>query len=224
MNYKKILVISVHPDDETIGCGGTLLKHKENGDELNWLIITMPKQEYGYSNSQVEAEEQQVKKVQEKYDFKNVFNLGFKPAGINYDIFSDLISAISDVMNKLMPEVVYMINRSDIHTDHQIAARAILSCTKSFRYPFIKKVLMYECLSETEIAPQFQENIFIPNVFCDITKYMDDKIDTLNIFQTELQESPLPRNEESVRALARYRGCSACVQYAEAFMLVRDII
>ena len=224
MNYKKILVISVHPDDETIGCGGTLLKHKENGDELNWLIITMPKQEYGYSNSQVEAEEQQVKKVQEKYDFKNVFSLGFKPAGINYDIFSDLISAISDVMNKLMPEVVYMINRSDIHTDHQIAARAILSCTKSFRYPFIKKVLMYECLSETEIAPQFQENIFIPNVFCDITKYMDDKIDTLNIFQTELQESPLPRNEESVRALARYRGCSACVQYAEAFMLVRDIM
>ena len=224
MNCKKILVISVHPDDETIGCGGTLFKHKENGDELNWLIITMPKQEYGYSSSQVQAEEQQVKKVEEKYDFKNVFNLGFKPAGINYDIFSDLISAISDVMNKLMPEVVYMINRSDIHTDHQIAARAILSCTKSFRYPFIKKVLMYECLSETEIAPQFQENIFIPNVFCDITNYMDDKIDTLNIFQTELQESPLPRNEESVRALARYRGCSACVQYAEAFMLVRDIM
>lgn len=224
MSYKKILVISVHPDDETIGCGGTLFKHKEYGDELNWLIITMPKEEYGYSKNQVEAEEQQMKKVAEKYDFKKVFSLGFKPAGINYDIFSDLISAISDVMNELMPEVVYMINRSDIHTDHQIAARAILSCTKSFRYPFIKKVLMYECLSETEIAPQFQENMFIPNVFCDITKYIDDKIDTLNIFQTELQKVPLPRNEESVRALARYRGCSACVKYAEAFMLVRDIM
>lgn len=224
MNYKKILVISVHPDDETIGCGGTLFKHKENGDELNWLIITMPKEEYGYSRNQVLAEEDQVKKVSEKYSFKNVFSLGFKPAAINYDLFSDLISAISDVMNKLRPEVVYMINRSDIHTDHQIAAKAILSCTKSFRYPFIKKVLMYECLSETEIAPQFQENLFIPNVFSDITKYIDEKIDTLNIFETELQEVPLPRNVESIRALARYRGCSACVKYAEAFMLVRDIM
>ncbi|NFI61408.1 PIG-L family deacetylase, partial [Clostridium botulinum] len=95
--------------------------------------------------------------------------------------------------------------------------------TKSFRYPFIKKVLMYECLSETEIAPQFQENIFVPNVFSDITKYIEKKLDILKLYKTELQDIPQPRNEESVVALARYRGCTACTKYAEAFMLVRDI-
>lgn len=223
MNCKNILIISVHPDDETIGCGGTILKHKDNKDKLNWLILTSSETKYGYSNEQVIAEKKQVENVAKAYGFHNIFNLNFEPAKINYDIFSELIPKISEIIYKIKPEIIYMINRSDIHTDHQISAKAILSATKSFRYPFIKKILMYECLSETEIAPQFQENIFIPNVFCDVTKYINQKLEILELYKTELQDIPLPRNSESVKALARYRGCSACTQYAEAFMLVRDI-
>lgn len=223
MKCKNILVISVHPDDETIGCGGTILKHKDNGDKVLWLILTSAETRYGYSYSQVMDEKKQVKSIEKAYGFDKVYNLKFGPAKINYDIFSNLINKISEIIYKIKPEVVYMINRSDAHTDHQIAAKAILSCTKSFRYPFIKKILMYECLSETEIAPQFQENIFVPNVFSDITNYMDKKLEILRMYKTELQQIPQPRNEDSVKALARYRGCSSCTKYAEAFMLVRDI-
>ncbi|ACD53029.1 PIG-L family deacetylase [Clostridium botulinum] len=223
MKCKNVLIISVHPDDETIGCGGTILKHKDNGDKITWLILTSAETRYGYSYEQVMAEKKQVEDIGKAYGFDKIYNLKFGPAKINYDIFSNLINKISEVMYKVKPEIVYMINRSDVHTDHQIGAKAILSCTKSFRYPFIKRVLMYECLSETEIAPQFQENIFIPNVFSDITKYIEKKLDILKLYKTELQDIPQPRNEESVKALARYRGCTACTKYAEAFMLVRDV-
>ncbi|MDU4586274.1 MULTISPECIES: PIG-L deacetylase family protein [Clostridium] len=224
MKCKKVLVISVHPDDETIGCGGTLLKHKKCGDELYWLLITNTKSEYGYTKKEIEDDEKQINAISKLYEFRETFKLGFKPANLDNEIFGEIVTSITDVVNKLKPEIVYMVNRSDIHTDHQIASKAIISSTKSFRHPYIKRILMYECLSETEISPQFQENIFIPNVFSDISEYMDDKLKLLSIYETELQEIPLPRNKESILALGRYRGCSACVKYAEAFMLVRDIM
>ena len=70
----KILVISVHPDDETLGCGGTILKHNKLGDEVNWLILTKPYEEHGYRKSLIQKEEQMVDNVSQAYHFKTVYN------------------------------------------------------------------------------------------------------------------------------------------------------
>ncbi len=123
MKCKNVLVISVHPDDETIGCGGTILKHKDNGDKINWLILTSAETRYGYSYQQVMDEKKQVEDIAKAYGFNKVYNLKFGPAKINYDVFSKLINKISEVMYKIKPEIVYMINRSDVHTDHQIGLK-----------------------------------------------------------------------------------------------------
>ncbi|QAA31667.1 PIG-L deacetylase family protein [Clostridium manihotivorum] len=218
----KVLAISVHPDDETLGCGGTLLKHGINGDELFWLIITKANEQLGFSNAFIESRNKEIKLVADSYGFKKVYELGFDTTRLHLIDFGELINAISNVINEVKPEVVYMINRSDIHTDHQIAAKAIMSCTKSFRYPFIKKVMMYECISETEISPSLPENIFIHNVFSDITDFIDKKLEIMSIFKSEVQKPPLPRSLDNIKALARYRGASCGVEYAEAFMLVRE--
>lgn len=218
----KVLVISVHPDDETLGCGGTLLKHKSNKDELFWMIITRPEESLGYSEEFIENRKQQIADVSKCYRFQKVYQLGFSTTKLHLLDFSTLISSISEIVNEIRPEVIYMINRSDIHTDHQVSAKAILSCTKSFRYPFIKKILMYECLSETEISPGLPENIFIPNVYSDITDFLDEKIEVMKIYESEIQQTPLPRSLENIKALARYRGASCGVDYAEAFMLIRE--
>ena len=82
---------------------------------------------------------------------------------------------------------------------------------------------MYECLSETEVMPPLPEYIFIPNVYSDISNFMDKKIEIMKIYESELQESPLPRSVEVIKALAQFRGASVGVKYAEAFMLLRDI-
>ncbi|EYE88786.1 GlcNAc-PI de-N-acetylase [Fervidicella metallireducens AeB] len=218
----KVLIISVHPDDETLGCGGTILKHTANGDDTYWLIITKPEESIGYSKKFINDREQQVKAVSQLYKFNSVYQLQYSTTRLHQVDISLLIKNLSKIIMEVKPEVVYMVNRSDIHTDHQVAARAIMSCTKSFRYPFIKKILMYECISETEIAPSLPENIFIPNVYSDITDYIDKKLEIMKLYESEVQEIPLPRSLDNIKALARFRGASCGVAYAEAFMLVRE--
>lgn len=218
----KILVISVHPDDETLGCGGTLLKHKNNGDEISWLIVTKATSELGFNEQFLHQREEQIKIITKRYGFKKIYQLGYLTTKIHEVDFNKLISDISKIINEIKPEIVYMNNRADIHTDHQIVAKAMMCCTKSFRYPFIKKVLMYECVSETEIAPPLQENLFIPNVYSDISNYIDEKLEIMSIYESEVQQPPLPRSLDNIKALARYRGASCGENYAEAFMLVRE--
>jgi len=218
----KVLVISVHPDDETLGCGGTILKHKDNGDEIFWLILTKVDKSVGFTDDFIMKRKKEIKTVSQLYGFKKTFELDFITTKLHLADFNNIIDNISQVINYIKPQVVYMNNRSDIHTDHQIAAKAILSCTKSFRYPFIEKILMYECISETEMAPPFPENMFIPNVYSDISSYIDKKIEIMKLYESEIHQPPLPRSGENIKALARFRGASCGVEYAEAFMLVRE--
>jgi len=218
----KLLVVSVHPDDETLGCGGTLLKHAQQGDEIFWLILTKLDQVVGFSQDSIERREREIKMVARQYGFKEVVQFDFITTQLHLVDFALLVGEISRIIKDLQPELVYMNNRSDIHTDHQIAAKAILSSTKSFRAPFVRKILMYECLSETEFALPFPENLFIPNVFSDITDFIDQKLEIMRIYQSEVQNPPQPRSMENIRALARFRGASCGVDYAEAFMLVRE--
>lgn len=219
----KILIISVHPDDETLGCGGTILKHKSNGDILYWLIITQADETLGYSREFIEQRGEQIRQVSKAYGFERTFQLDIPSTKVHAVDFNILMDKISAVIREVEPEVVYSVNRSDIHTDHQVVAKALMSCTKSFRNPGIKRLLMYECLSETEIAPPLMENLFVPNVYSDISEFLEKKIEIMKIYDTELQEPPLPRSLENIRALAQYRGGTVAVQYAEAFMLVRDV-
>lgn len=219
----KVMVISVHPDDETLGCGGTILKHSANGDEVYWLILTKAHESLGFDKEFLNNRENQIKEVSKRYGFKKVIQTEFLTTKLHTIDFSVFIERISEVINKIKPEAVYMNNRSDIHSDHQVAAKAIMSCTKSFRYPFIKRILMYECISETEISPALPENIFIPNVYSDITDYIDNKIEIMKIYESEIQEPPMPRSLDNIRSLARFRGASSGCNYAEAFMLIREV-
>lgn len=219
-----VLVISVHPDDETLGCGGTILKHKDRGDDIYWLLLTEATQELGYSRDFCLQRQLLIHVISWEYQFTKTYRTGFPTTKLHTVDFSNIISRISPVIQEVKPEVIYTVNRSDIHTDHQVAAKAVMSCTKSFRYPFIRRILMYECISETEISPPLPENIFVPHVYSDISGYMERKIEIMKHYESELQEPPMPRSIDNIKALARFRGATVSVQYAEAFMLLREII
>ena len=83
---------------------------------------------------------------------------------------------------------------------------------------------MYECLSETEFSAPFSEYIFIPNYFVDITKFLDEKIEIMKIFESEIGTHPFPRSEKNIRALASFRGATAGVESAEAFHALKIIL
>lgn len=221
---KKVIVISAHPDDETIGCGGTLLRHKANGEQVYWLIVTNIDTENGWNKAFVERRQKEIDKVSEKFSFEKTFKLNFPAAKLETLPMGELVSSISKVMHEVQPEVVYLLNGNDVHTDHQITFQAAYSCTKNFRYPFIKRILTYECLSETEFAPAFPDKAFVPNVFVDVSDFMDKKLEILNIYNSEIMEGNLPRSISAIKALAQYRGSRIGKPYAEAFSLIFENI
>ena len=220
---KKILIVAAHPDDETLGVGGTILKHKENGDHVSWLIVTNIIKEYGYNKSQIKSRKKEIDHVAKKYNFDNVFKLEIPTSTLSTSSLFKLIPSISKIFNDLKPEVIYTMNRSDAHSDHRVIFDAIMSCTKSFRYPHVKSVLMYECLSETEFAPSLNEKVFQPNYFVDISKYLEKKLEIMSIYKSELGEHPFPRSLKNIKALATVRGASVGVKYSEAFQLIKYI-
>ena len=215
----KILVLAVHPDDETLGCGGTLLKHKDNADEINWLICTT----IDKAHNNYYKREDEISKVTKLYNFDSVHNLRLKTMQVDEYSMSELIGKISKVINEVEPSIIYLPFKGDVHSDHRKIFEASYSCTKSFRYPFIKKIYMIETLSETEFAPSTKEDSFIPNVFVDISEQMDRKIEIMKVFKSEISEHPFPRSERNLIALATLRGSTAGCEYAESFVLLKEI-
>ena len=216
---KKILIVSVHPDDETLGCGGTLLKHKANGDEIHWLICTALDKNHSY----YDIRQNEIKKVSSLYNFKTTTNLKLQTMQVDEYSMSSLISKISKVVNDIQPSTIYLPFKGDIHSDHRRIFEASFACTKSFRYPFIKSIYMMETLSETEFAPSISENSFVPNVFVDISEFLEKKIEIMKVFESEIGKQPFPRNEKNIRALATFRGATCNCDYAESFMLLKEI-
>lgn len=217
---KKILVVAVHPDDETLMCGGTLLKHKENGDNIFWLIVTNISEDHDWIPEFVKNRQNEIEIVSKHYNFEKVIKLDFPTTKLDTIPIGNIITKISNVFNQIKPEIVYLPNSSDVHTDHQITFKAAYSCTKNFRFPFIEKVLMGETLSETEFAPRIKNNCFSPNYFVDISKHIDEKLKIMRVFSSEIMNSPFPRSFENIKALAKYRGSRAGFHYAEAFELL----
>lgn len=217
-----ILVVAVHPDDETLGCGGTLLKHKSKGDTISWLIVTNISTELGYSKEKTAQRQAEIDLVASMYGFDNIVKLNLPTTRLDEIPFIKLVDLFSKEIQKLKPDIIILPNRSDVHTDHKYSFDAAYSCTKNFRYPYITKILMMETLSETEYTPSLAENCFVPNSFVDITDYFDKKIEIMSVFNSELMIDNLPRSKNAIKALAAYRGSRICVNYAEAFMLLYE--
>lgn len=217
---KKVLIVAVHPDDETLGGGGTILKHKENGDQVFWLIITKANQKITNVPNFEFIQQDYVNRVVKEYDFNGWKQLDFLTTSLDQYPLGDIINKISDYINTIEPEIIYLHHFADVHSDHRVTFDAVYSCTKNFRYPFIERIMLFETLSETEFAPAIRNNAFVPNVFNDITPFMEKKLRIMELFTTEQMPEPFPRALSSIRSLGRYRGSRIGVEYAEAFMLL----
>lgn len=220
----RILVIAPHPDDETLGCGGALLKHKANGDDLSWLIATRG-HEPQWSTELLAQKEKEIARVAETYGFENTFRLNFPTIKLDTIPLDEIIVAIRDAVTDAKPELVYLNHYGDVHSDHRVVFEATMSVLKPFysgRHG-VKKVLSYEVLSSTDAMPANPARAFVPAVFTDVSEFLEKKLEIMAMFESELQQSPLPRALDGLRALARFRGATIGVEYAEAFMLVREV-
>lgn len=242
---KNILVVAVHPDDETLGCGGTLLRYVAEGSSIHWLVmttiyshandefytLTSTGQKKTWANNYIEplpfSEDKVAKRsselsdIRQAYDFDTVHELCLPAMCLDQIPLGMMISSISKVMNNVQPDAVILPFQYDVHSDHRLAFDAAYSCTKSFRYPFIKKILMMETISETEFAPG---RAFCPNMFVDISSHIDQKIKIMSIYEGETGKHPFPRSREHIKALALRRGATANCDFAESFVVLKEIM
>lgn len=220
---RKILCIAPHPDDETLGCGGALLAHRANGDEIYWLIVTTISVEAGFTAERVAQRESEIAAVSAAYGFAGLYRCDFPTMRLDTVPMADLVNSIGAAVQQVAPDVLFLPYRGDAHSDHAVVFDAAAACTKSFRYPSVKSVYAYETLSETEFGLRPDDSGFRPNLFINITDYLDAKIAIMRLFVSELGEFPFPRSETSIRALAQLRGVQSGSAAAEAFMILREI-
>ena len=220
----RTLVIAPHPDDELLGCGGTLLKKYQQGQIIGWILITEISEDKGWSKEKVKSRHLEIESVRNGLGIKkeNFFSLGFPPTELDMIPLKDIVLKISKAINQFKPEELLLPHPGDVHSDHSISFQASHACTKSFRYSFLKRVLTYETLSETEFGIDPRYNLFNPNLFIEISNELERKIELLKIYKSEIGEFPFPRSIEGVVSKAKIRGLEMGVKAAEAFTILKQ--
>ena len=217
---KKILVLAPHPDDETLGCGGTLLKHQNSKDKIFCIFLTNLKKNHKMYKKKIE----EIKRVSKAYRFDDYFIGKFNPSTLEDIPKQDIISYLQKIINKIKPDKLLIPFPYDAHHDHRISFECMTVFFKSFRYSFIKEVWMYETLSETNFTENYTKQFFQPNTWVDITDFYQKKIKIFSNYASEYDLSPHPRSFEAIKSLAVLRGSYSNVKYAEAFQIIKNIL
>lgn len=221
----RTLVIAPHPDDELLGCGGTLLRRCAEGGTVGWLLMTSITEKGGWSPQRIDQRSIEIERVREGLTIaqEHLYQLGFTTTDLDQIPMNSIVSRLSHVFKDFQPEEVFLPHSGDVHSDHRITFEAACACTKWFRYPSVKRVLTYETLSETD-AGLDQSRHFHPTLFVDISEHLDQKIELMRIYESEIGVYPFPRSEIAIEALARFRGAQAGFMAAEAFVVLKERI
>jgi len=221
-----ILVLAPHCDDEVLGCGGVIARHASAGDSVHIAIMTnghlgAPELFSASGTEKVRSEALEAHRI---LDVRETHFLDFPAPRLDTVPGYKLALELSKLIGKISPKTIYIPHRGDIHKDHAHTFDAALVAARPINNNPVKKIYAYETLSETEWAPPFGDDAFIPNRFVDIRNTLDKKIEAFKCFTTQIKNPPHPRSIKNIRHLAGYRGATVGLEAAEAFMVIREII
>lgn len=219
----KVLVIAPHPDDEVLGCGGTIAKYVSQGDNVYVCIITKGCEPLFTAEGVAKVRSECIK-ADKFLGVKKTFFLNFPAAMLENVPRYKLNDALVKVVQEVKPEVVYLPHRGDMQLDHKITVDAAMVALRPKYAHVVKKIYAYETLSETGWDVPNVTNEFIPNAYRDISGYLENKLTAMSMFTTQLAQFPKARSIEAIKALAMYRGTTVNCMAAEAFSLIREII
>lgn len=217
----RVLVIAPHPDDEVLGCGGTMAKHAIRGDEVYLCVVTKAYTP-DWSEEFLKERPKEIVKANEILGIKKTYFLYFPTVKLDTVPRKELNDSIFKIVEKVKPEIVYIPHRGDLNNDHRLVFEAALVAVRPVSDHRVRKVLSYETLSETEWG--LPSESFIPNVYVDISNTIETKIEAMRAYKSEIRPCPSSRSIEMIEILARKRGSEAGIKFAEAFMLIREIV
>ncbi len=217
----KVLIVAAHSDDEVLGCGGTIAKLTQQGNQVAVIFMTN-----GVSSRN---EKDELNKIQERklnseraaeiLGIAQITQCDYPDNCLDTVPLLHVTQSIEEELRKFQPEIVITHFANDLNIDHSTVARATLTATRPLAGLSVKKVLGFEVNSSTEWA--FDAPHFKPNYFVNISETFSLKIDAMRAYERELRESPHPRSIEGIETLALLRGNSSGYQYAEAFKIYR---
>ena len=217
---KTVLVVSAHSDDEVLGCGGTIAKHTKSGDKVHLIFMTNG---VGSRNAKIEEIELRKRVAQESADILGVSSIqqfDFPDNKMDTIALLDVVQAIEEVIDRLQPEIIYTHHIGDLNIDHQITHKAVMTACRPQPSFCVEEIYAFEVLSSTEWSTPGVA-VFSPNVFIDITNYIDIKKQVLEVYSEEMRQPPHSRSIDNALRLNALRGCAIGVGYAEAFELIR---
>lgn len=223
-----ILVVAAHPDDEVLGCGGTIPRMAEEGHNVFIAILgegitSRHRSPQEADRAAVEALHAQTNQVSQLLRAKELFMHNLPDNRFDTVPLIDVVKTIEDLIHRLKPRVVYTHHAGDLNIDHATVSRAVLTATRPLAEATVKELYAFEVPSSTEWAFHQLVPPFHPNVFVDITQTLEIKIDAMRIYADEMRPFPHPRSAGALRAIAQRWGSVTGLPAAEAFQLIRWI-
>ena len=220
---KTILVVAAHTDDEALGCGGTIAKHVAQGDIVYAAFLADGvTSRTEASEEDLDARNTAASKALHILGIKKSFMLGFPDNRLDSVPLLDIVQKLETIFAEVEPHVVYTHHNGDLNVDHRVTHQAVLTACRPLPDASVKEIYAFEVLSSTEwytpsVAP------FIPNVFVDISAYLDTKLKALEAYKLEMRNQPHARSILNSKRHSECRGASVGTGAAEAFTLIRII-
>jgi LmbE family N-acetylglucosaminyl deacetylase len=222
----KILIVSAHPDDEVLGCGGTVARLVKEGYQAYTLILGEgitsrdEKRDRAKRETEIQKLKDQAKKANKIIGVEEVFMYDFPDNRFDTVPLLDIVKVIEKIKNDIKPDIIFTHYGKDLNIDHQITYKAVITATRPVVGEPVKEIYSFEVPSSTEWNFPLS---FSPDVFFDISETMDIKIKALEEYKTELREYPHPRSLEGIKINAQSWGLKIGVKYAEVFKCIRII-
>jgi LmbE family N-acetylglucosaminyl deacetylase len=218
----RILVIAPHPDDEVLGCGGTIARLSESGHEVHVAIVTSGR-EPRFTAESITRVRNEAHAAHALLGVAKTHWLGQPAAELDTVPSADLNRALEELIQLVSPDTVFVPFAGDIHLDHQLVFRSSLVAMRPRSASYPARILAYETLSETNWSAPCDTASFIPNVSIDIGATLDRKIAAFRCYESQQVRFPHERSTAALGALATLRGATVHRDAAEAFLLIREV-
>jgi len=224
MNFKKnILVVAAHPDDEVLGCGGTIAIHVENGDNVNVIFFSdgVTSRNSNIGNLNIDKRKHASIAACKILGVNNTHFLGFPDNRLDTIPLLDLVQDLECVISKIKPSVIYTHHAGDLNIDHKIVHQTVMTACRPQPNCTVREIYSFEVLSSTEWSSPSLDSFFMPNKYVNISSVLDLKLLALDEYNEEMRDFPHSRSIKSVISLANFRGASMGMVAAEAFKIDR---
>jgi LmbE family N-acetylglucosaminyl deacetylase len=218
----RVVVFAAHPDDEVLGMGGTIAVHTSSGDDVRIVCVTDgSSSQYPGDEETWRRKEQEATRAAAELGVDDYVHLDFPDMRLDTVPHVDVNRAVEEHVREIAPAVVYT-PHPDVNRDHRALFDSVAVATRPVPEQPVLRVLTYAPTSSTEWTPP-PLNWFVPNWFVDITQTFERKLAAWRHYETEAREYPHPRSERALRAHAEFFGASCGCEYAEPFVLVRNL-